>query len=104
VQKRHALAARAVDAERISRPRAATRSCRSSLHLFLKLWSFVAWLISYFFLVSGRVYRKIKNSISVPSHSDAIFSLGPSLQALLENAFSPNQHFQDRGPERELNF
>jgi hypothetical protein len=45
----------------------------------------------------GRVYRKIKNSISVPSHPDAIFSLGPSLQALLENAFSPKPAFSRQG-------
>jgi hypothetical protein len=51
---------------------------------------------------SGRVCQKIKNSISVPSHSDAIFSLGPSLQA--EKCVPPNQHFQNRGLERELKF
>jgi hypothetical protein len=53
---------------------------------------------------SGRVYRKIKNSISVPSHSDAIFSLGPSLQALLENAFSPKPAFSKQGAGTRIKF
>jgi hypothetical protein len=47
--------------------------------------------------LTGRVYRKIKNSISVPSHPDAIFSLRPSLQALLENVFSPKPAFLKQG-------
>jgi hypothetical protein len=52
----------------------------------------------------GRVYRKIKNSISVPSHSNAIFSLGPSLQALLENAFSPKPAFLKQGAGTRIKF
>jgi hypothetical protein len=52
----------------------------------------------------GRVYRKIKNSISVPSHSDAIFSLGQSLQALLENAFSPKPAFSKQGAGTRIKF
>jgi hypothetical protein len=47
---------------------------------------------------------KIKNSISVPSHSDAIFSLGPSLQALLDNAFSPKPAFSKQGAGTRIKF
>jgi hypothetical protein len=53
---------------------------------------------------SGRVYRKIKNSISVPSHSDAIFSLGQSLQVQLENAFSPKPAFLKQGAGTGIKF
>jgi hypothetical protein len=44
---------------------------------------------------SGRVYRKIKNSI---------FSLGPSLQAPLENAFSPKPTFLKQGAGTRIKF
>jgi hypothetical protein len=54
--------------------------------------------------VLGRVYRKIKNSNSVPSDSDAIFSLGRSLQALLENAFSPKPAFSRQGAGTRIKF
>jgi hypothetical protein len=40
---------------------------------------------------------KLKNSISAPSHPDAVFSLRPSLQALLENVFSPKPAFLKQG-------
>jgi hypothetical protein len=57
--------------------------------------------MQFFVLGSGRVYRKIKNSISVPvpNHSDAIFSLGPSLQA-----FSPKPAFSKQGAGTRIKF
>jgi hypothetical protein len=45
-----------------------------------------------------------KLKIRFRSHSDAIFSLGPSLQALLENAFSPKPAFSKQGAGTRIKF
>jgi hypothetical protein len=42
--------------------------------------------------------------ISVLSHSDAILSLGPSLHALLANAFSPKPAFSKQGTGTRIKF
>jgi hypothetical protein len=55
----------------------------------------------FFFPDEAECIGKLKNSISVPSHSDAIFSLGPSLQAL---AFSPKPAFSKQGAGTKIKF
>jgi hypothetical protein len=57
--------------------------------------------LCFFFPDEAECIGKLKNSISVPSHSDAIFSLGPSLQAL---AFSPKPAFSKQGAGTKIKF
>jgi hypothetical protein len=71
-----------------------------SEEFFVNLWD-GAWGCFWF---QAEFIGKIKNSISVPSHSDAIFSLGPSLQALLDNAFSPKPAFSKQGAGTRIKF